>query len=238
MQSSSLSDIWAFSVDTAAGTLNPVPGSPFHGETVVGVGGVNSIALDPTGKYLYASGNFSGITRYSVDSTTGALVELPASPLPTPGTSFNSKVIVEPSGKFLYVADFNNDGVWAFPINADGSLGAAVAGSPFASGAGPRDIALDRSGKFAFVPNEGDLNVVVMRIDSGNGALTVVDSADAGNGPSSVAVNSSGKFVYVTNYWDGTVSAYTMDAATGKLSGVAGSPFLAQDGAISVVTTK
>jgi 6-phosphogluconolactonase len=88
------------------------------------------------------------------------------------------------------------------------------------------------------VPNEGDLNVAVLKVDPTTGALTLVDSADTGNGPSSVAVDSSGKYLYVTNYWDGTVSAYTIDAASGPLAAVAGSPFAAQDGAISVVITK
>ena len=238
MQTSSTSDVVAFSVDASAGTLTPLPGSPFHGQTLIGVGGVNSIACDPKGKFVFASGNFGGITSYSVDSSRGALNELLSSPLPTPATSFNSKITVDTVGKFLCVADFDNDGVWVFPINADGSLKPAVAGSPFASGVGPRDIALDPRGEFAFVPNEGDLNDAVLKVDPTTGARTLVDSADTGYGPSSVAVDSSEKYPYVTNYWDGTVSAYTIDAASGALAAVAGSPFAAQDGPISVVITK
>ena len=119
------------------------------------------------------------------------------------------------------MGDFDAGGVRVFPISSDGSVGSEIAGSPFTSGAGPRDVALDPSGKFAFVPNEGDLNVAAFSINATSGAFTLVDRADTGNGPTSVVVDSTGKHLYVTNYWDGTVSAYTIDAASGALASVA-----------------
>jgi len=233
----SSSNVWAFSV-ASSGALTPVPGSPFAGQTLVGLGGVNSIALHPSGKYLYSSGPFMGITAYLIDATSGALSQLPGSPFIPAGAFFNSVLAVHPSGNFLYMADFDADGVRVFPIADNGSVGTEIAGSPFASGVGPRDLALDPSGKFVFVPNEGDLNVTSFTTDAGTGALTLVGNADTGNGPSAVAVDSSGKFLYVTNYWDEKVSAYEVDSTSGALALVTGSPFAAQDGAISVVTTK
>jgi 6-phosphogluconolactonase (cycloisomerase 2 family) len=235
---STASNVWAFSVDASSGALSPVPGSPFAGQTLVGLGGTNSIALHPSGSYLYSSGPFMGITGYSIDTTSGALSQLSGSPFVPTGTFFNTELAVHPSGNFLYMADLDADGVRVFPVASDGSVGAEIAGSPFASGAAPRDIALDPSGKFVFVPNEGDLNVTAFAINASTGALTLVGNADAGNGPSAVAVDSLGKFLYVTNYGDGMVSAYSIDSASGTLALVAGSPFAAQDGAISVVTTK
>jgi len=232
------SNVWAFSVDSSSGALSPVPGSPFAGQTLVGLGGTNSIALHPGGTYLYSSGPFMGITGYSIDTTSGVLSQLSGSPFVSTGAFFNTELAVHPSGNFLYMADLDADGVRVFPIASDGSVGAEISGSPFASGAAPRDLAFDPSGKFVFVPNEGDLNVTAFAVNVSTGALTLVGTADTGNGPSAVAVDSSGMFLYVTNYWDGKVSAYSIDSASGALALVAGSPFAAQDGAISVVTTK
>jgi 6-phosphogluconolactonase len=238
MQVSTTSNVWAFSVDSSTGALSPVPGAPFPGQTFTGGGGVNSIALHPGGNFLYVSGFFQGITGYSVDGASGVLTQLPGSPFIPAGMFFNSKLVVHPSGNFLYMADMDADGVRVFPIVADGSLGSEITGSPFASGAGPRGIALDPSGKFAFVPNEGDLNVTAFSVNSTTGALTLAGNADTGNGPSAVTLDSSGRFLHVTNYWDGNVSTYKVDATTGALTPIAGSPFAAEDGPNSVVTTK
>jgi 6-phosphogluconolactonase len=238
MQVSATSNVWAFSLDASTGGLSPVPGSPFAGQSYPGGGGVNSIALHPTGTFLYASGFFSGITGYTVNSGSGALSQLPGSPFIPAGTFFNSKLVVHPSGKFLYMADLDADGVRVFPIAADGSLGTEITASPFACGLAPRGIALGPGGKFAFVPNEGDQNVTAFSVDSITGALTLVGSADTGNGASAVTLDSSGKFLHVTNFWDANVSTYTVDATTGAMAPVAGSPFAAEDGPSSIVTTK
>ena len=96
MQVCSTSNVWAFSVDASTGALSPVPGAPFPGQTSIGGGGVNSIALHPSGNFLYVSGAFLGITGYSVDGTSGVLTQLPGSPFIPAGIFFNSKLVVHP----------------------------------------------------------------------------------------------------------------------------------------------
>jgi 6-phosphogluconolactonase len=238
MQVSTTSNVSAFSVDASTGVLTPVPGSPFSGQPAVGGGGVNSIALHPSGNYLYSSGAFLGITGYAVDSATGVLNQLAGSPFIPAGSFFNSKVVVHPSGNFLYMADFDVDGVRVFPIASDGSLGAAVASSPFATGLGPRAIALDPTGKFAYVINDGDSNVTAFTVNAATGELTFAGNTDTGVGPFDLTVDSSGKFLYVTNQSDGNVSAYSIDSSSGALSPMASSPFAAANSPISIVTTK
>jgi len=238
MQVSSTSNICAFSVDATTGVLTPVPGSPFTGQPALGGGGVNSIALHPNGKFLYVSGAFLGITGYAVDSATGVLTQLAGSPFVPAGAFLNSKVVVHPSGNFLLMADFDADGVRVFPIAADGSVGGELAGSPFASGTGPRAITVDPTGKFAYVIHDGDSSVAAFRVDSGSGSLTLVGTSDTGIGPYALTVEPSGKFLYVTNQSDGNVSAYSIDAHTGSLTEVAASPFAAANSPISIVATK
>jgi 6-phosphogluconolactonase len=232
------SDISGFAVDSATGVLSPLAGSPFPGQTFPGGGGVESLAVHPAGTFLYASGFFMGITGYAVDTASGDLTELSGSPFIPGGTFFNSTLVVHPSGKFLYMADSDVDGVRVFPIASDGSLGAEIAGSPFASGTGAKDISLDPGGKFAYVINDGDTNVTAFSVNATSGEITLVGHFDTGISPFALTVDSSGKFLYVTNQADGNVSAYTINSKTGALAAVRGAPFAAANSPISIVATK
>jgi 6-phosphogluconolactonase len=235
---SSTSDISGFSVDAAAGALTPLAGSPFHGQMMNGGGGVNSLAVHPDGTYLYASGFFSGIAGYAVDTASGELAELTGSPFNAAGAFFNSTLVVHPSGKFLFMADSDANGVRVFPIAPDGSLGTEITGSPFASGTGAKDIALDPNGKYAYAINDGDNNVTAFRVNTTSGELSFVGNTDTGISPFALTVDASGKFLYVTNQTDGNVSAYSINSATGTLSAIAGAPFAAANSPISIVSTK
>jgi DNA-binding beta-propeller fold protein YncE len=55
----------AYSINPGNGALTPVPGSPF------GSGG-GTLAIDPSGKYLYL-GTFKGVQSYNINLATGAL---------------------------------------------------------------------------------------------------------------------------------------------------------------------
>ena len=88
-------------------------------------------------------------------------------------------------------------------------------------------MAVEPSGKFAYVPNFGSNNISAYTIDATSGALTPVTGSpfSAGRGPYAVAVDPSGKFAYVANLDSNNVSAYTINAASGALTRVKGSPF-------------
>jgi YVTN family beta-propeller protein len=100
-------------------------------------------------------------------------------------------------------------------------------------GVDPQSIAVDPSGKFAYVMNggcNGDASgyVSMYTINPTTGALASigppVSTYDISGSPGSVTVAPSGKFVYVTNPgdpWvpdDGSVEMYTIDATTGALT--------------------
>ena len=130
---------------------------------------------------------------------------------------------------FVYVANAGSDNVSAYTIDAASGALTPVAGSPFAAGSRPAEVAVDPSGKFVYVANQGSNNVSAYTIDATSGALTPVAGSPfaAGTAPVIVAVDPSGKFVYVTDQGSNNVSAYTIDAASGALTPVAGSPFAA-----------
>ena len=127
-----------------------------------------SIAVDPTGKFAYVAnagcnGGATGyVSMYTINPTTGALA-----PIGPPVTSLDytaESVTIDPSGKFVYVAnagdDYSSDGsVVSYTINATTealtSTGAIMGNCPGLCV--PESVALDPSGKFAYVPNGGCL---------------------------------------------------------------------------------
>ena len=140
--------------------------------------------------------------------------------------------------QFAYVANLSSNNVSAYSIGANGAL-TPVPGSPFAAGTFPFSVAVDPTGKFAYVTNVSSNNNNVSAYSIGaNGALTPVPGSPlaAGTFPTSVAVDPTGKFAYVTNVSNNNVSAYSI-GANGALTPVPGSPFAAGFGPRSVAIT-
>jgi hypothetical protein len=139
--------------------------------------------------------------------------------------------------QFAYVTNWGtSNNVSAYSIGANGAL-TPVPGSPFAAGRGPFSVAVDPTGKFAYVANLVDHNVSAYSIGT-NGALTPVTGSPfaAERGPRSVAVDPTGKFAYVANSGDNNVSAYSIGAG-GALTQLTTSPFAAGSSPTSVAIT-
>ncbi len=67
------------------------------------------------------------------------------------GPSSSLGIVVDPTGKFLYVSDFANGNVEAFTINPAGGLLTPVSGFPFSIASASGGLALDPSTKFLYV---------------------------------------------------------------------------------------
>ncbi len=136
---------------------------------------------------------------------------------------------ITPTGKFVFVANNESGNVWVYSVATSGAL-KPVKGSPFVTVAHPSGIAVDPTGKFAYVASAGygsPGKVSGYSINATTGALAPVKGSpfQAGTTPYGVAVDPTSKFVYVTNYGSKNVSAYTIDASSGALTAVKGSPF-------------
>jgi DNA-binding beta-propeller fold protein YncE len=172
----------------ADGALTPIPGSPFS----AGVAPI-SVAVDPTGKFAYVANAFpyDNVSAFRI-GVDGALTPVPGSPFAA-GAEPDS-VTVDPTGKFAYVANLgplttHNGSVSAYRIGATGAL-KPVPGSPFTAGTQANSVAVDPTGKFAYVTNgEPDNNVSAYHIGA-HGALKPVTGSPfaAGVTPASVAI--------------------------------------------------
>jgi 6-phosphogluconolactonase len=224
--------ISAFTINSVTGGLTTISGSPFPTAPAIIAGqvpGVNSVTVDPTGKFVYAVINQGNdVSAFVIDSITGALTTVVGSPFPA--GSVPMSVRVDPSGRYAYVANMDSDNISAYSVN--GSTGALtpIAGSPFPSGGGgPTGLGVDPSGRFVYVTNSNSNTVSAFSIDNSTGALTQIPGSPfaSGAGPWGAFVHPSGKFLYVTNNGAGTISGYTIDSTSGALTSISGSPFVA-----------
>jgi 6-phosphogluconolactonase (cycloisomerase 2 family) len=185
-----------------------------------------SVALAPSGKFAYVASS-SGVSMYTINSTTGALTSIgriAEACQPEPFCVIATSIAIDPFGRFAYVtnvATSNQAGDVAM-YTIDGTTGALTSiGTVDSAGHGPSSVAVDPSGKFAYVANSGDFagggtSLSMYTINATSGVLTTTGTIDAGS-PDSVAVDPSGKFAYVADSCDG-VFMYTINAATGVLT--------------------
>jgi len=136
----------------------------------------------------------------------------------------------DPSGRFLYVPDLGLDQVVTYRIDAaTGTLTPAT--PPFSNvlpaGAGPRHIAISRTGRHAYVITEMLCTIVAFDRNETTGALTPIQTISTlpvgqavaeGMSTAEVLLHPSGKFLYGSNRGHDSLVVYAVDAASGKLT--------------------
>jgi DNA-binding beta-propeller fold protein YncE len=216
-----------FTINPADGTLTPGPSVPTGDE------GADSVAVDPSGKFVYVGNSGAGdtagsVSTYTLNSTDGTLtltgtVTAPCNSLAM-GSCSPSSLAVDPSGKFVYVANeggFSPTSVSMYAIDA-GTGRLKFLGTVAVDGRAVA-VTVDPSGKFVYVADggqnsDGSFYVSMYRVDAATGGLTSIGKILAGTSPQSIAIHPSGKFAYVVSS-DG-VSMYTVDSTTGSLTSI------------------
>jgi probable HAF family extracellular repeat protein len=227
-------NILGYVVNNVNGKLTPVSGSPF----TTGKSGSTSVAVDPAGKFLYATNQYAGdndISGFRIDGDSGRLTPIPGSPFAS--GSGPTAVAIDPSGRFAYVANLGTNNVSAYTIEEKSGRLSPVTGSPFAAGTFPSAIAVDPRGKYVFVTNSMSNNVSGYAINNSTGGLTPLPGSPyaAQNSPSSVAVDPNDEWVYVANQGSNDISGYYIDPTSGALGPLNGSPFAAGAGGVNSV---
>ncbi|HEY2749325.1 MAG TPA: beta-propeller fold lactonase family protein [Polyangia bacterium] len=180
-----------------------------------------TIVLDAAGTHAYVlddppAGTGGNVLQYAV-SSTGAWSAL--SPANVGGVDAPIGMALHPSGRFAYVANSGpgalTDTVSQFSVGADGKL-TALATATVDTGSPPQAIAVDPTGRFAYVAT----NSVLQYSIGSDGTLTMQTTAivPGGAAPSSVAVDPTGHFVYVADSGTNAVLQYASDATDGHLT--------------------
>jgi DNA-binding beta-propeller fold protein YncE len=185
-----------------------------------------ALRVDPFGESLFVlDPGTSRVMTYTVydGQTNGSFLD--ASGRIGPMTSSASigngsrSMTVGSTAEFLYVPNSSDNTVTTFRIGAYGAL-TGVPGSPFATDAGPVDVAVDPRGEFVYVANCAGNSISAYRSDGSTGALIALAGSPFGTGacPSALAMDPAGGFLLVTSANDNTLSRFNIDSATGVLS--------------------
>ena len=232
-------DLSAYRIDVKSGNLSPVPGMPFAGgdagmlnpallpliDAPPEAGGAPYyLAIDPAGKFLYASNHYGGtVSAFAINANSGALTPLAGSPFKTGLTPYG--VTVHPSGQFLYVTSYESDAVWAHRINRDTGALTQVAGSPFPTeGDDPYDITFNAAGTLAYVPNHRSNSIAIFRVNIQDGSLVLREQVQTRSGPQKLSfatgeqpLSVASRYAYAADAALNQLVAYRMDTATGAL---------------------
>jgi 6-phosphogluconolactonase len=168
----------------ADGTLLPhdPPFAPLHSGTAP-----RHLAFHPSGRFAYVNGEADmTITAFRYDGARGALEELHyLSTLPEGATGerlSTAQVLVEPSGRFVYVSNRGHDSIAIFEIDQQTGRLTAIGHEP-SQGHTPRNFAIDPSGTFLYVANQNSDTIVHFRIDRQTGQPTPTGDVTEVGGP-------------------------------------------------------
>ena len=202
-----------------------VPGAPGH---VIAPTSLNASA---SGSNLFVSAvdtnaNIGYLFAYSVGTIDCGNKAPNPTLTPLPGSPFAagvhpSAVATDPTGTYVYVADFDSSDILGYIVSSGGLT--PLSGSPFPAGNQPASIAIDATGKFAIVAESQDSTVSTYTIDSG--ALTKVGSFATGLQPVAVGIDPNmNHYIFTANFLGNNVSGFALQNS-GSLLNTQYSPF-------------
>lgn len=213
--------------------MNAETGKLTLASTAKGVASPSFLVIDPSNKHLYAAnevGQFmgqkgGGVTSFSLDRKTGALVKL--NEQTSPGVP--CYVSVDQSGRYLFAANYGGGNVVMYPIKPDGSLQpqcsmiqhAGTGGDPKRQDAPHAHcIVPGPDGQFVYSADLGIDKVLIYQIDAKANKMVPHGEAAVkpGAGPRHLAFHPNQKFAYVINELDSTVTPLNYDKVKGALS--------------------
>lgn len=226
--------------------MNPSDGTLTAGKVLTGLPNPSSLAFHPNKKFLYAANeiaNFTGpassgsVTAISIDPANGDLKILNVI---SSGGRGPAHLSVDPTGKYVFTANYGSGSVGVLSIKDDGSLGAVTdtkqitgtLGSNPAADAPPGSFAIsghdaphahqaemDPFGRFLLASDLGTDSIYVYKLDPGTGMLSNVGKVTATNGagPRHFAFHPVGRYLYSLNEEASTVDMMSWDPGSGGL---------------------
>ena len=231
-------EILVFQIDQSLGTLTQISGSPFLTAPILSPGNnTSSVALsvnasDP--QYAFATNQYAptiGVAAFLFnDPTSGQLTAT----TPWQVATGNSPVwvTVDPTDHYVYVSNQGDGTISGYTIGAGGVLRLMTGGGgTFGVGANsqPGAISIDPTGRFLYVADYFNNQVVEFIISPTDGTLSGATTYGTGLGPFAVNVDPSGHFVYVGDSSDGTIAMFTADPITGNLTAIGAGPLSYND---------
>lgn len=235
--------IYAYHFDEADGKLKPMG-------LAAEVANPSWVVTDPAQRHLYAVTEMSergpnaykvngSISSYAIDPNDGTLKFLNRVSSEGGGPCH---LVVDKTGKILFVANYGSGNVASFAIQDDGSIGART-GIDQHSGSsvnpqrqkGPHAhaVVISPDNRFLFVPDLGLDRIVIYRIDAERRTFSLNDpayvSVGAGLGPRHFGFGPRERFAYAICEMGSSVVTFSYDRATGALTPIQTISTLPQD---------
>ena len=210
-----VSQVHIFGVDNTTGDLTY--------SASVDVYDVHSVAMHPTGKFLYLGTEDNEIWAYAIDPDTGSLTAVEGTPYVTEGYATWVWLQATPDGSYLFGAGQEYGAALAID-NVTGGL--TEVGLENMSAWFPKSLVIAPTLPFLYTGNWDNNSIGAFKVDS-EGAIDNVAGMPfaAGEYPKSLAITADSKYLYVANFGpkagEGTVMAYSVGQASGSLSPLA-----------------
>lgn len=188
--------------------------------------GINFIAVEPQGRFLFASnlyggpGSFGSISVYAIDALTGQLSEVPGSPFDSSNNPYG--IAFDATGRYVYTT---GDRVRAFSINQTTGALTELAASPVANSAGAQRLFGTPDGRFIYVRGQTGITPYLkgFRIQPDGALQEFAISVDPADFDVQAAVDPKGRYIVFFRNGGGfpsqmKVSVYAISAADGTLS--------------------
>jgi 6-phosphogluconolactonase len=161
--------------DAATGSLTPAD-PPF---VAMDPGaGPRHVAFAPSGEFVYAVNELaSTVTVLAYQPGPGTLRRVQTVPTLPPGFSGNNwgaEIVADAKGRSLYVSNRGHDSIAVFGMHPDDGTLQPLQWVP-SGGTTPRHFAMDPTGQWLLLANQGSDTVDLLRIDSTSGLLTPTD---------------------------------------------------------------
>jgi len=173
-----------------------------------------SLTVDPTSRYVYVTGstNSGGVIYQYTIGTAGVLAPMTPQSVATSVLTNDSaaSVVVDPTGRYAYVANQFNNTLSQFTIGPGGALSPM---SPLSvpTGPTPYSVIVDSTGKYVYVANSASNTISQYTIGTSGALVPMTPSSVAtGAGPRCITVDPTGRYVYVANSASNTISQYTI----------------------------
>ena len=224
----------AFRIDPGTGGLDRINRRATGGDDPTYVG------VDGTGDYAFVAHADGTVTVLPIGAD-GSLDE-PSDVREHEGSSVDPErqqephphsVEAGPRDEVVYVPDLGVDRVVTYRLDrAAGILDPGpIPDAELQPGAGPRHIAFDPDGRYAYVINELDSTLTTFGIDPQTGALdeiettsTLPEGFDGDNYCADVHVHPSGRWVYGSNRGHDSVAIFAVDGETGRIRALGHEP--------------
>lgn len=217
--------ISVFRFDDETGTLTPA-------QTIAGVPNPSFLALDAAEGHLYAVNELpeGGVSAFARDPETGTLTALNRQLSHGADPCYLS---LDPSGRFLLVANYSGGTVAVLPIAVEGAVEEASCvihhqGSSVSAARQemphPHMVAPTSDGRLVVVSDLGIDQLVLYRLNAESGQLVPNEPgaafvrANPGAGPRHFAFSPDGRFLYAINELDSTLTVFAYDGEEGELT--------------------